>query len=164
MRRWLTGGVLLLAACQGTAGSPVGDSSGDRLEAAALAAGLVVDPARRSLVGSWARDTDRACVVPGSGVDPMLGVMVDYGAGQGCLARGTVRRRGEALDVRFGDCRFVARFDGNRITFPAEVPVACDRLCSGRASLAALSVEALSTSSSEAGTLRAPDRRPLCAT
>ena len=155
--------LLLLAGCgRADVASVANGSDGDRLEAAATAAGLIVDPARRSLVGSWGRDTDRACVVPRDGGDFGLGVLVDYGAGQGCAARGTVRRRGEALDIAFGDCRFAGRFDGERITFPAELPAACERLCSGRASLAAMSVEALSGSVAEARTLRAPNGTTLC--
>ena len=141
---------------------PAGSGSGDRLEAAAVAAGLVVDPAARSPVGSWARETDRACVVPGQGGDLRLGVLIDYGAGQGCAASGTMRRQGTRLDVSLPDCRFQAQFDGERIVFPAELPRACERLCTGRASLAALSVEQLSGSVAEARNLRAPDGRLLC--
>ena len=159
----MVGAALLLVGCHDTTGSPMSNgSSGDRLEAAAVAAGLVIDPAKRSLTGSWGRDTDRACVVPRDGADPRLGVLVDYGAGQGCVARGTVRRRGEILDVALPGCRFTARFDGGRIAFPAELPAPCERLCTGRASLAALSVEALGGSASEAALLRAPDGQLLC--
>lgn len=162
MTRARVAAVLLLAGCHRGDVAEAGASSGDRLEAAAVGAGLVADPAARSLVGSWARDTDRACVVPGQGGAERLGVMVDYGAGQGCAGRGTVRRRGEALDVTLGGCRFTARFDGERIVFPAELPTACDRLCTGRASLAALSVEPLSSSIAEAQNLRSSGGQAMC--
>jgi hypothetical protein len=151
---------LLLAGC----GEKVrqADSAGAELEKAAVASGLVPDPARAVLAGSWARDTDRLCVVGASGGEQRVGVVIDYGEGQGCSASGTVRRSGDRLRLVFGDCRVEARFDGERISFPAEVPEACEALCTGRASLAALAVEQLSTSESEAATLRGRDGKLLC--
>ena len=134
---------------------------GGKLEAAALARGLVPDPTA-PIIGAWARDTDRVCVVPGHGGDLAIGALVDYGEGQGCAASGTVKRSGGRLDIRFGACRMIAAFDGERIVFPPEVPAACDQLCIGRASLAALAVDRQSESVSEAATLRTPGGRPLC--
>ena len=148
-----------LAACDRAAARS--ETAGDRLEQAAEAAGLVADP-NGSLVGAWARETDRVCVVPGSDGTTRIGAVVDYGERQGCAASGTLERSGTRVRVRFGACRFDARFDGERLSFPAELPSACDRVCTGRASLAALSVERQGTSVSEAATLRAPDGTLLC--
>ncbi len=156
--------LLLAAACHQSPSAAGHYDAGARLEQAAVAAGLVVDPASQSIVGAWARDTDRACIVPGDGKGDRFGVLIDYGLGQGCAASGTVRRSGDTLDVRLGeDCRLTARFDGTRVVFPTEVPPACDRRCTGRASLAALTVERQSESVSEALSLRTPGGRPLCA-
>lgn len=163
MKRLLALG-LLLAACRQT--PVVDDSPGGRLEAAAIARGLVADPAKAGLAGSWASDTDRLCVVPGGGASRgqiRVGASVDYGEGQGCAASGTMERDGDKLNVDLGACRFEASFDGERIVFPAELPGACDRLCTGRASLSALAVERLSESVSEAATLRGPGGQRLCA-
>lgn len=152
--------LLLLAACHA---APVADRSpGGRLEAAAVSRGLVADPARAGLTGLWANDSDRLCVVP-TGDGLRLGASVDYGEGQTCAASGMVEQRGGRLRVSFGDCRFDAGFDGERITFPAELPGACARACSGRASLGALVVTRLSQSVSEAATLRTAGGRSLCA-
>jgi hypothetical protein len=155
------GAAMMLAACspETPAQPPV---PGEKLEAAATAAGLVVDPATAPIAGSWARDNQRMCVVP-AGDALRVGALLDYGDGQGCAASGTAERRGERLRVRFGDCRFEARFDGERIAFPAALPDACATLCTGRASLAAFAVDRLSTSISEAATLRAPSGQGLCA-
>lgn len=147
---------LLLAACD--RGASVPDTTpGGRLEAAAVSAGLIRDPSTLSINGAWARDTDRLCIV-----GRRIGVAVDYGEGQGCSAAGSVQRRGNRLDVAFGACRFIADFDGQRIRFPATLPAECELMCSGRASLAALSVEQQSASLSEAVTLRGRNRKPLC--
>jgi len=155
---------LLVAACgQRPEADARSDTAGDRLEAAAVRAGLVVDAARTSLVGSWALDTDRVCIVPAVDDTLRIGALVDYGEGQGCAASGSAKRSGDRVAIRFGACGFDARFDGTRLTFPAELPAACDNLCIGRASLAALTVEHLSASTSEAATLRTPAGRPLCA-
>ena len=153
--------LLLLGGCH-RAEPGAGATAGDRLEAAAVASGLVIDPATRSLTGSWARETDRACVVP-AGDNSRIGIAIDYGEGQACAGRGTLRRNGDSLYIRLGDCRVQASFDGDRITFPGSVPAACERLCTGRASLAAMTVDRLSDSASEAATLRSPDGRLLCA-
>ncbi|MCU6452759.1 hypothetical protein LPN01_01560 [Sphingomonas sp. A2-49] len=154
---------LSLAGCGSQPDGAV-DTPGARLEAAADRAGLVVDPAKVSLVGSWALDTDRVCVVPEGRDTYRIGAMIDYGEGQGCAASGTARRQGDRVAVTFGACRFDAAFEGTRIVFPAELPAACDRLCTARASLAALSVERLSGSRSEAETLRTPSGKRLCST
>jgi hypothetical protein len=151
--------MLTSTACDRTAQREQG--AGDRLEAAAQSAGLIADPGG-PLVGAWGRETDRMCVVPGKNGAARVGALVDYGEGQGCAASGTLTRSGEKVSVRFGDCRIDARFDGERLTFPPKLPSACDRLCTGRASLAALSVERLGASASEAATLRAPDGSLLC--
>ena len=165
--RWPAATLLLFAAgCDRRTDTPSLDgSAGARLERAAIGAGLVVDPASRWIVGAWASDTDRACIVPDrGGKTDRFGVLIDYGEGQGCAASGTVDREGGKLDVRLGGCRLAARFDGERIVFPAEVPPACERLCTGRASLAAMSVERQSEAISEALNLRTPSGRSLCNT
>lgn len=150
--------LLLLAACSRE--QPTGaDTPGARLEAAATARGLLPDGG--SATGIWASDSDRLCIVPEGGAS-QIGAVVDYGEGQGCTAAGTAERKGDDLRVSFGDCRFSAAVDGERISFPAELPPACTRLCTGRASLTALTVTRLSASASEAAALRGGDGRLLC--
>lgn len=155
--------LLMLAGCDGR-NAPTADlDGGAKLEAAAVAAGLVPDPERASLVGSWARDTDRICVVPNGAGAARIGVLIDYGDGNGCAGSGSVTRSGDKLELAIGGCRLNARFDGERIIFPPSVDAACERLCRGNATLAALSVEQVSQSAAEAATLRTPSGRPLCA-
>ncbi len=151
---------LLLGGCGREPKIAAADSAGARLEAAAETAGIVPDP-NAPLQGSWARDTDRVCVV-GTEKIARVGVSVDYGEDQACAGSGTVERSGDALKLAFGACKFDARFDGDRIVFPAEVPEACETLCTGRASLAALTVDRLSESRSEAATLRSTKGKLLC--
>ncbi len=151
---------LLLAACERA--PAVDDSPGGRLERAAVERGLVIGAAATGLTGSWASETDRLCIVP-QGATLRVGATVDYGEGQACAAAGEVRREGDRLRVRFGDCRFDAAFEGERITFPAELPEPCERFCAGRASLAALAVERLSDAASEAASLRSSSGKLLCA-
>lgn len=156
--------VLLLAGCGREQPAAKPDTPGARLEAAAITQGLVVDTAMAALDGSWARDSDRVCIVGKERGEQRIGVVVDYGEGQGCSATGRVRLDGETLDVEFRNgCRFAARFEGDRIVFPPEVPDGCAALCTGRATLAAVEVERLSASASEARTLRDRDGAPLCA-
>lgn len=155
---------LLLAACHAAPfATPRGTTPGDRLEAAAEATGLVTDPARVDPVGVYARDTDRVCVVPGGAGAYRVGALISYDGGQGCAASGTATRTGDRLDVRFGGCRFAARFEGDRVSFPAELPAACATVCTGHATLAALDVELLSDSPAEAAAVRDTKGQALCA-
>ncbi|MEG3164150.1 hypothetical protein U1701_06040 [Sphingomonas sp. PB2P19] len=158
--RWLAL-ALLLAGCGSTEQATTNDTAGAQLEAAATRAGLIADP-NASLQGSWARDTDRVCVVDSDNRTGRIGATVDYGDNQGCAASGTVSRSGDRLMVAFGGCRFEARFDGDRIRFPADLPTACEALCTGRASLAALTVDRLSESRAEASALRSTKGALLC--
>ncbi len=153
---------LLVAGCDRPAAPGKDDAAGARLERAAQAAGLVPDPTRGTILGSWSRDTDRVCVVPGQGSAYRIGAVVDYGEGQICAAAGTATRSGARVDILFGKCRINATFDGDRLVFPAELPSDCDRACVGRASLAALTVDHVSESVSEASTLRSPAGQALC--
>ena len=156
-------GTLALAGCD-RAGTDVGNAAGERLEAASIAAGLVADPAAAPLDGIWSRDSDRMCILPRPGdAVRRVGIVLDYGEGQGCTARGTLKRSGRDLAVTLGACRFTARFDGDVIQFPAGLPAACDAMCTGRASLSALIVERISASVEEARALRSANGMPLCA-
>ena len=143
----------LLAGCHQRHSTPAhGDTPGDRLEAAAQAAGIVADPAHADPVGLYGRDNDRLCVVPGGADAYRIGVLVRFDDGQGCTARGTAVRSGDRSDMSLDGepCRVTARFERDRIVLPAELPAGCDRRCTGRASLAALDVERLSDGTAEA--------------
>lgn len=165
-RRALTLAVAFMLVGCGRGGDDVDNSAGERLETASIAAGLVADPAVVPLDGVWSRDTDRMCILPRSDDKSdsvrRIGVVLDYGEGQGCVASGTLERTGPALKVALGQCRFTARFDGDSIQFPAGLPTACNSLCTGRATLSALIVERVSASLAEARTLRSPGGKALC--
>ncbi|MFL9842421.1 hypothetical protein ABS767_15735 [Sphingomonas sp. ST-64] len=158
---------LLLAACSGGAPQPAASPTPPSLESAAIDRGLIRDPADTDVSGLYARDTDRVCVVR-QGTAYRIGAFVDYGDGLSCTGRGTAARSGSSLAVELtgkGDasCAFTAKFDGERITFPATLPDACAKLCGPRASFAALEVERLSESAAEAEALRTAEGKRLCA-
>jgi hypothetical protein len=150
----------MLAACSSEPQSNV--SSAPDLESAAIERGLVRDPADTTMIGLYARDTDRVCIVP-DGYGFRIGAFVDYGEGITCTGAGRVSRAGERLRVDLGSgCSFDAKFDGDRIGFPGSVPDACVKLCGGRASFAALAASRLSESGSEAASMRDGRGRLLC--
>lgn len=157
---------VLLAACGRTPAAPVAENAGAALERVAVARGIVADAATVAPVGLYASETDRLCLVPAAD-GYRIGASVDYGEGQACLARGTATKAGaggQVLAVRFDDaCRFAARVEGDRLRFPATLPAACDRYCTGRASLAALSADRVSASSAEASSAVATSGARLCA-
>lgn len=166
MRTALAAAALLLASCSGSAPKPVANEAQPRdLESAAIARGMVRDPRDTEIAGLYARDTDRVCIVAGdSGY--RIGAFVDYGDRITCSGSGTVTRVGERLHIRLGrdtdDCSFDARFDGEKIYFPGNVPDSCAKLCARRASYAGLEVARLSESEAEARAMRDPQGRMLC--
>ena len=152
--------LLALAACSGGQSAGQNAAAPQDLESAAIERGLVHDPEDS--------DTDRICIVR-RGDEYRIGAFVDYGERITCSASGKVTRAGETLRVAFdgGDkeregCGFDARFDGDTIRFPGNVPDACSKLCAQRASWAGLEVERLSESGAEAAALRDPVGKPLC--
>lgn len=155
----------VLAGCSGKqdATDQATGGAGARLEQAAIATGVIRDPAGADLTGVYARDPERVCVVPAA-KDFRIGVTLDYGEGQQCSASGSLVRDGDRLKVDLGDgCRFDARFDGQGIAFPGALPDVCSKKCSGRATMAGISVDALSASLSEATALADAKGRALCA-
>lgn len=164
MKRGTLVAALLIAGCSGGTPQAGGNVSAETgLEAAAIEAGVIPDPNNSDITGLYARDTDRVCVVPGA-TGYRIGVFVDYGEKLRCSGSGTVTRAGEKLRIDFAGagCSFDARFEGDRIVFPGRLPDACRKLCSERASLAALDVTRLSDSLSEASTLRDGNGKLLC--
>ena len=157
--------LLALAGCSSKqeAADTAPRGAGARLEQAAIATGVIRDPASADLTGVYANDPERVCVVPAA-QDFRIGVTLDYGEGQQCSATGTLARAGETLKVDLGQgCAFDARFDGRGITFPGALPDQCRKKCTGRASMAGVSVDALSASLSEATSLADAKGRALCA-
>jgi len=159
------GGLGLLAACsQAPAPALKDQASGNPLERAAIAAGLV-QTSDGDASGVFAREGDRLCLLDTGRGAMRMGATIDYGDGQGCTASGTAVRAGDVLHVSLGprgDCTFDAAYESDRIAFPGALPAACQRLCRGRASLAALDVERLSDSPAEATALADDGGRPLC--
>ncbi|MHA6719266.1 hypothetical protein ACX40Y_07410 [Sphingomonas sp. RS6] len=162
-RRLLLAAVLALGGC-GQGRQPSDPPRSPNLEQAAIARGLVSDPAARQITGLFTRDTDRVCIVKQAQAY-RIGAVVDYGDGIGCSARGSVSRSGDALRIVLGEddgCTFAARFDGERIRFPGALPAGCARFCRRRASFTGLQVSRLSESDAEARAMRDPGGRALC--
>jgi hypothetical protein len=156
--------VLLLAACGREGGkTPHARPSPHGLEAAAIAAGMVEDPDAADPTGLYARDTDRLCLAPSAGRF-RVGMTVDYDEQQGCAGTGMATHDGALLHITMdrSDCQFDARFEGDRIVLPGDLPEGCHTLCRGRASLAGLTAERLSGSAAEAVALRDRGGRLLC--
>lgn len=160
------GVALFLAGCHRGAPDPSAAPAPQGLEAAAIAAGVIPDPASTDLTGVYATGNDRICIVPNAQAY-RIGVFVDYDETQNCGASGVVTRDGDTLRVTLGaegdsGCSLDARFEGDRIVFPARVPDRCQQACRGRASIAALDVMRLSESAAEAATVRDARGRLLC--
>ena len=157
--------LLTLAACHAGQPVPQATATPSSLEAAAIEAGIIADPANTDPTGLYSRDRDRICVVP-SATAFRIGIYVDYGDAYYCSGQGEATRAGETLHVELANapgCNFDAGFDGDRIVVPGRLPDACRKACSPRASLAGLSVERMSDSPSEASALRDGKGRTLCA-
>lgn len=159
--------MLALSACNGVGAPPENAAVPQDLETAAIERGMVRDPKDTEIAGLYARDTDRVCIVP-DGQGYRIGAFVDYGDRITCSGKGSVTRVGEKLRIDLGGegddrCSFEARFDGDKIYFPGNVPDACAKLCARRASYAGLEVSRMSESVAEASAMRDSQGRQLCA-
>jgi hypothetical protein len=159
MRRALAA-VLLVGACGRAPDAGEDAAAGQALETAARTAGIVADD--RDAAGVYAAGEDRVCITRTAADRYRIGISVDYGAGQRCIARGVARGR-TTLDAALGTgCRLPVARDGDRLLFPARAPAACAALCQGRATLDALAVDRLSEAGGEAARLRGGDGTLLC--
>ncbi len=169
MRRMAAVLALVLACCSPSGGQQQaaqgnGLAPALDLETAAIERGLVRDPRDTEVAGLYARDTDRLCVVEDD-VGYRVGAFVDYGAGITCSGSGRLTRVANRLHVDFGEqtgCSFDARFEGDRIVFPGQVPDGCAALCTGRASFAGMDMTLLSESRAEAAALRDSRGKLMC--
>lgn len=160
MRRALAALLLLLGGCERAPDAGEDAAAGRALEAAALNAGIVADAA--DAAGVYAAGDDRVCLTRTAANRYRIGVSVDYGEGQRCIARGTARGRA-TLDVALaGECRLTVTRDGDRLLFPARTPAACAPLCQGRATFDALAIDRLSEAGGESARLRGADGQLLC--
>lgn len=148
-----------LAACIGPAGPD--DAAGNRLEAAALEAGLI--PAAAAVTtGVWARDGNRLCLGPPGG-EGRAALLVDDGAGNRCVYVGTATRSGQGVELTARRCRLPIRLAGSQAVLPDEIDAACTRLCRGGASPSGLTLDRLSDASAEAAAFRLPRGGIPCA-
>jgi hypothetical protein len=165
MRRAALALLFALAACGG--GQKVAQNAAEpqELETAAIERGMIRDPRDTEIAGLYARDTDRVCIVR-QGDGYRIGAFVDYGDKITCSGSGNVTRVGEKLHIQLGneadECSFDARFDGDKIYFPGNVPDGCTKLCARRASYAGLEVSRLSESEAEARAMRDAQGKALC--
>lgn len=163
MNRRLLAMLLLLGGCG--SGSGRGDEPpGNRLEAAAVDAGLV--PASDGpATGVWAHDGDRMCVGMPEGRDARrrVGLLLDGGRDDRCIAFGTARPIQGGLELDLRRCRIRVRLDGGQAVLPDRPDPACARLCRGSATLSAVRLDRLSDSAAEAAAFRLPRGRTPCA-
>lgn len=142
---------LALAGCQPPAvsdggGGATATRAPSGLERAAIESGVIADAARTSPVGLYQRSheagRDSLCIMPGNGGAFRFGLEALFGEEPSCRGEGTARRAGDKLILSFGDgarCIVVAQYDGDQVSLPGVVDMACARLCQGRGSLEGVS-------------------------
>ena len=121
---------LLLGGCEGQS-APDARPTPSSLEAAAIEAGVISDPANTDPTGLYARDRDKICIVP-SATAFRVGIYIDYGNDYFCSASGEATRARETLHVELTSapgCSFDAKFDGDRIAIPGALPDGCQKAC-----------------------------------
>lgn len=167
--------LLVLAACQRApvaadgAAEPAG-APAFGLERAAIESGAIADASKISPVGLFQRrheaGRDLLCVMPAKEGAFRFGLEANFGEEQSCRGRGTARRAGDKLILRFkgGDrCIVVAQYDGDQVALPGVVDMACADLCRGRGSLEGVSFPRIANDAASALRARDGDGEPLCA-
>lgn len=167
----LTG--LLLAGCGVDIGGDDTDGAAGKssLDEAAIAAGVVVDPASLNLEGLYERDsglgTDRFCAIQQSDGDYRVGLIAVFGAGSQCEGVGTASMDAGAVTLTLrnqddDECEIAARFDGASLAIAGSIDAACDALCSPRASLAGVAIPLVDGTASAAENAVGREIAQLC--
>lgn len=165
----------LLAGCSETQAG--GDSAVvTPLDAAAIEAGVITDPDRLDLAGSFSdtggTGSDAFCASGNRDAGYKVGVLVTFGASSQCEGRGDAALSGEQVRIdltRNGDgdtmngCSFAARFDGNALSLPGSLPGGCAAACSDRGSLAGASFALVEAGQAAALQQRGRSAARLCA-
>lgn len=158
--------LLLLAGC--SSGEAVDDQGAGNLEAAAIASGVIPDPATAPVEGLYEHvgeaATDKLCLM-GEGDRFRLGISVHLGRNVACHAQGTAERTGEALAITLegqGDCSFLAAFDGEEVRIPGAVPKGCASYCTGDNSISGVALGKSSGERADALAARDAEGAPLC--
>lgn len=168
--------LLLLTACQRTEAPPApsapeaaAPSSGSGLEKAAIKAGVIADISRISPIGLYQRrheaGRDLLCVAPDAKGELHFGMEAIFGVEEGCRGRGTARRAGDRLVLRFAGrprCLIVAQYDGDRVAMPGVVDTACSRLCDRRGSFEGVSFPRIAGEAGAALRAEGRDGGALC--
>ncbi|MEC3949685.1 hypothetical protein [Sphingobium sp. HWE2-09] len=166
--------LLLLAACQrapavadAASGSDSAPASG--LERAAIESGAITDSGKTSPVGLFQRSheagRDLLCVMPAKDASFRFGLQANFGEDQSCRGQGTARRAGDKLILSFkgGDrCIVVAQYDGDQVSLPGVVDMACADLCQGRGTLEGVSFPRIANDAASALRARDSDDKALC--
>lgn len=175
MRRPAVLACLALAGCSET---QAGDDAAAvvPLDAAAIEAGVIVDPAALDLAGSFAdtggTGSDAFCARGERQGDYAVGVLVSFGGSSQCEAQGSARLAGEQARITLNrsgagksvaGCSFSARFDGNGLALPGSLPAGCQAVCSDRASLAGASFALVEPGDRAAAAARGRSIERLCA-
>ena len=157
---------LLLTAC--SSGAAVEDQGAGNLEAAAIASGVIPDPATAPVEGLYEHvgeaATDKLCLI-GAGDRYKVGISVHLGRNVACHAQGSAERDGEALTITLngkGDCRFAAAFDGEEVRIPGTIPQGCSSYCTGDNSISGVALGKSSGERADALAARDGEGNPLC--
>ena len=172
-RRALLTGLALLAGCRPDADTPAQPASPDNgtasaLEQAAMEAGVVADVGKISPIGLYRNrheaGLDSLCIVSAEEGRLAFGLDVAFGEGIECHGHGTVRASGDKLIFNFARsaCLAIARYDGDRISFPGALDVDCESLCSDRGSLEGVIFPRVSRDEGVARSARADGGGKLC--
>jgi hypothetical protein len=171
MRRLSLIGLLLLMACQREVPAPAQADAGpptSALEQAAIDSGVVADVARISPVGLYTRrheaGRDTLCVVPDGRTAFRFGAQAVFGTDEQCQGKGTARRAGDKLILRFpsADCTIVAQYDGDRLAMPGVVDLKCAALCEGRGTFEGVAFPRVANGGKAAMQARDRDGDTLC--
>ncbi|MDM7929104.1 MAG: hypothetical protein ACT6R2_07535 [Blastomonas fulva] len=166
---------LVLAGCSET---QAGDDAAavTPLDAAAIEAGVIVDPDIMDLAGSFAdtggTGSDAFCARGNRQGGYTVGVLVTFGGSSQCEAQGSASLAGEQARISLDrsakgnavrGCSFTAHFDGTGLALPGSLPPGCLAVCSDRASLAGASFALVEPGDRAAGSARGRSLDRLCA-
>ncbi|MEO1044825.1 MAG: hypothetical protein AAFX04_05235 [Pseudomonadota bacterium] len=164
-------GCLIVSGCGVGSGDKTG-GEGSSLDDAAIAAGVIVDPAALDLQGLYENDTglgsDRFCAIRRDDGSYQVGLLAVFGANSQCEATGEASMAQGQVTMRLTDgegknsCILEARFDGAELQIAGIVEDDCASMCSPRASFAGVEIPLIDDSADAALRAKGRDIESLC--
>jgi hypothetical protein len=172
LRAIIISALLLLSACDSQNLPKIlgsNDDAGAKLDAQAIRAGILPDPADIVLAGRFETrsdlGTDKFCAIKKGNNNFRIGALAVFGPESKCEGQGSAIFDGDKVHISMSGkeaCAFDAIFDGITIQFAGSIPEGCQSYCNSRGSFSGTSFHMVEQGDESARKVLGRDAEKLC--